>query len=94
MLSLYTGRNPGSVEQGIHFKILKIMLTKMNSIVKQKYAMMVIDFCTPRVWPFYFTFISVGKWGLNYASFKLYLIAFYTCLPDDSNLHKNSLIFI
>jgi hypothetical protein len=49
MLSLYTGRNPGSVEQGIHFKILKIMLTKMNSIVKQKYAMMVIDFCTPRV---------------------------------------------
>ena len=49
MLSLYKGRNPGSVEQGIHFKILKMMLTKMNSIVKQKYAMMIIDLCTPRV---------------------------------------------
>ena len=49
MLSFYTGRNPGSEEQGIHFKILKIMLTKMNSVVKQKYAMTVIDLCTPRV---------------------------------------------
>ena len=34
---------------------------------------MVIDLCTPRIQKFYFTFILVGKWGLNYACFKLYL---------------------
>lgn len=47
----------------------------MKSIVKQKYAMMVIDLWTPRIQPFCFTF-TLRKWDLNYMFQIIYQKAF------------------